>query len=168
MTHISKVKKVVSAVKVGSLCLGMIAVLLLSFSRYALGSDVGASPVRTFRPHDALGQYLLTACKTSQNNRGNQRTLRIQGQAQASGRSFLEPIEGFGGHIRSNGDIEIEGKGSVNGNAMPGPNHVVRIRGNGVVSGSTKPATEILDCSIENLGSLILGVKQQHQNDQIP
>ena len=48
------------------------------------------------------------------------------------------------------------------------PSHVVNKTGNGTVTGSLEPATELLDCSMGDLTQLISWVKQNNNNASIP
>lgn len=156
-------------VAVGLILLLLSLVLGLTFAAlFQRNSTPTGSPISAFRPRDALGQHLLTACGLVEEDARIQRTLLVDGLARTAGRTFTDPTEGFGGHVRANAGIEVKGNGYVDGHAMPGPDHTVRIRGNGVVTGSTDPASEILGCSLKNLEDLVLWVQDNHQNDDIP
>jgi hypothetical protein len=111
-----------------------------------------------------MGAYVGIACEAA----SGEATLRLAGQAGTSARSFGSEAEGFGGHVRSNGDIRVEGQGRVDGDATPGPGRTVVVRGQGVVTGSTAPAAESLNCSVGDLEALVAWVRANHRNAQIP
>ena len=134
----------------------MFCLLLLANVNLLFSSD------EQFKPFPAMGTYVAVGCEIEK------KPVSAEGNAYAAARIFSNTTECFGGNLRSNGCIELEGNAYINGDAIPAPGSSVKIKGHAIVTGATAPANQLLDCSIANLNDLVMWVKQNHQNAQIP
>lgn len=139
----------------------MSVVFLITTNISAVFSESSRSK---FRPHPASGIYAAIACSSS----GNAESLQLSGNAKTVARTFTNPMEIFGGNVRSDAGIMISGNAIVNGDATPAPGYIVDLKGNGAVIGSVEPAEELLECSIGDLSQLISWVMENNDNASIP
>ena len=95
--------------------------------------------------------------------------MSVNGNVKVYGVPAVNGAKGFGGHIASNGDIQVSGNNTVAGNATPGPGrHVAFDGGTGQVQGSTAPAAAALPCEEQDVAEWASYAQANNNNSVIP
>ncbi|MFI5168174.1 MAG: Ig-like domain-containing protein, partial [Thermoanaerobaculales bacterium] len=82
--------------------------------------------------------------------------------------SSAAPSKANAGHVRSNGDITLNGGSEVHGDATAGPGKQVRVVGNSKVTGNVSAAAAPFNCRPIDLSTLLTALQAHNDNGGIP
>jgi RHS repeat-associated protein len=106
-----------------------------------------------------LGSYAVLSCKD----------LKIAGNSVVSSEGVgTGSTQGEAGHVRSNGDVILDGSIEVHGDAVAGPGKQVRISGQPLVTGQRRVATSPFACSPTDLAALRTALLANNDNSRLP
>src|SRR5215210_464106 len=140
----------------------VLARILLSFGA-ALLALLGLAPAASAATFDLpgdLGSYAVLSCKDLK-IAGNASVVNSEGLATGTSR-------GNEGHVRSNGDVILDGSIEVHGDTVAGPGRTVRLSGNPLVTGQKKVATAPFVCVPVNLAALRTQLEAANDNASLP
>lgn len=130
--------------------LGLVIGLFTALPGDAAGFDIPAD----------LGSYAVLSCKD----------LKIAGNSVVNSEGLGSATsQGEEGHVRSNGDVLLDGSVEVHGDAVAGPGRQVRLSGQpALVTGEKKVATSPYVCVPVDLAALRATLAAQNDNSLIP
>ena len=128
----------------------------------ALGLALLFPAVAAAAPFDIpadLGSYAVLSCKD----------LKIAGNSVVSSEGVgTGSTQGEAGHVRSNGDVILDGSIEVHGDAVAGPGKQVRTSGQPLVTGQRRVATTPFACSPIDLAALRTALLVSNDNARLP
>ncbi len=136
----------------------MILLRLLALG-LALSFPAAAVAAGPFDVPSDLGSYAVLSCKD----------FKIAGNSVVTSEGLgTGTSEGDQGHVRSNGDVILEGSIEVHGNAVAGPGRAVRISGQPLVTGQKLVATAPYACAPLDLAALRTALLASNDNSRLP
>ena len=106
-----------------------------------------------------LGSHAVLSCKD----------LKVAGNSVVSSEGVgTGASQGEAGHVRSNGDVVLDGSIEIHGDAVAGPGRSVRISGQPLVTGQKLVATAVYDCAPIDLAALRTALLASNDNARLP
>ena len=135
---------------------------MISLRRLAFGLALLFPAAAAAAPFDIpadLGSYAVLSCKD----------LKIAGNSVISSEGVgTGTSQSEAGHVRSNGDVYLDGSIEVHGDAVAGPGRSLRISGTPLVTGQKLVAAATYDCAPIDLAALRTALLASNDNSRLP